>query len=254
MRNNQLIEIERDGQTMKVRLTDQPRRNALSSEMFDALSELASKLRTDTATTSVILCGHPQFFSAGADKNDIASRAYNKVRLPDRLMLMRRAAEAIRAWETVPQVTIAAIEGYAVGAGVTLALACDFRVSGQGAYFYGPEVDLGFGFGLNTVPRLVTLIGPAKAKAFIMFCEKWYAKKLLTLGLVDHVVADGAAEAHAAQMAQTINRKPQAAIYYTKLMVNAAANALHELASFADSDQILLCIKEMEASDSGRTI
>lgn len=247
MRDNQYLRVERTGPTAKIRLVDLPRRNAISTEMIDALADIAAGLRRDSSIRSVILCGHSEFFCAGADKKSIRNRTYNKLPLPERAVLLRRAAEMIRAWETVPQVTIAAIEGYAVGAGVTLSLACDFRVCGKSTYFYGPEVDLGFNFGLNTVPRLNSLIGPAKTKAFIMFCEKWYSQELLSLGLVDHVSNDNGAEAHAEMLANTINKKPQAAIYYTKLAVNAASTALTDVASFADVDQILLCIREMDS-------
>jgi len=69
-----------------------------------------------------------------------------------------------KAWETMPQITIAAMEKMAVGGGVALALACDWRVLGRDAYLYVPEVKIGLNLQWGALPRLITLVGPARAK------------------------------------------------------------------------------------------
>ena len=76
-----------------------------------------------------------------------------------------------QAWEEIEPVTIAAIEGFCVGGGVALAMACDFRIAGAGAMMRLPEVPLGINMSWRSLPRLATIAGPSRAKRFTIFGE-----------------------------------------------------------------------------------
>ena len=91
----------------------------------------------------------------------------------------------------MPQITIAAMEKLAVGAGVAIALACDWRVLGRSAYLYVPEVKIGLNLQWGALPRLITLVGPARAKRITIMCEKMPASQALEWGLVDELAEDG---------------------------------------------------------------
>src|SRR3546814_1727011 len=93
-----------------------------------------------------------------------------------------------RAWEDMPQLTIAATEGLNVGGGIALTLACDWRVMAESAYLYVPEVQIGIPLGWQTIPRLVNLVGPARAKQIVLLGEKMSAAKAQEWGIVDFVV------------------------------------------------------------------
>src|SRR6185436_1814539 len=98
-----------------------------------------------------------------------------------------------RAWEEIEAVTIAAIEGYCIGGGSALVLACDFRVMGEGAYQRLPEVPLGINMSWRSIPRIVALAGPSRAKQFVMFGEACDAGRCAEWGFADEVVATGGA-------------------------------------------------------------
>jgi len=137
----------------------------------------------------------------------------------------------------MPQVTIAAMEKLAVGAGVAVALACDWRVLARDAYLYVPEVKIGLNLQWGALPRLITLVGPARAKRITIMCEKMPASKALDWGLVDELAEDGETVEKAHAMAGVVLSMPAATVRMVKQAVNATAGALHAATAFADADQ-----------------
>lgn len=110
---------------------------------------------------------------------------------------MRIGPELCDAWERVEQVTICAIEKFCIGGGAALAAACDFRIVARTAYFRLPEIPLGMNMSGHAVPRLVSLIGPSRAKQLVIFGEKVAAEQAQAWGLADEMVEDGEALAAA---------------------------------------------------------
>jgi enoyl-CoA hydratase/carnithine racemase len=82
---------------------------------------------------------------------------------------------------------VAAIEGYAIGGGMALALAADWRVIGRSAYLCVPEVRLGMPLSWGTIPRIASLVGPARAKRVVTLCERFVGQQALDIGLADRV-------------------------------------------------------------------
>jgi enoyl-CoA hydratase len=140
----------------------------------------------------------------------------------------------------MPQVTIAAIEGLAVGAGVAIALACDWRVLASNAYLYVPEVKIGLNLQWGALPRLISLVGPARAKRIVLLCEKMGAQQALDWGLADEVTERGGAVERAMELAGLVAAMPAATTAMVKQAINATANALHRASAFADADQSTL--------------
>ena len=143
-----------------------------------------------------------------------------------------------KAWEAMPQITIAAMEKLAVGAGVAIALACDWRVLGRSAYLYVPEVKIGLNLQWGALPRLITLVGPARAKRITIMCEKMPAAQALEWGLIDEVADDGRTVAKAMEMAEVVLSMPQPTVRMIKEAINATANALPAASAFADADRV----------------
>ncbi|RLC71451.1 MAG: hypothetical protein DRI26_05085, partial [Chloroflexi bacterium] len=159
--------------------------NAMSEQMIQELVQLFTELRQDAVTRFVIFTGAGRAFSAGADVATLAD-------LGKDLTLARMGQllghDFMRSLENLEQVTIAAVNGLAMGAGLSLAMACDFRIASETASFGIPEAAVGVFFTWGCTPRLTKLIGPAKAKELIMTADPVDAKEALAIGLVNKVL------------------------------------------------------------------
>ena len=240
----EFVVARREAGIATVRLIREERRNALSAALLRELEQVARTLRLDSSVSAVVLTGGDRVFSAGADKND--PEIFAATRTVDRRLGLLARADIARAWEDLPQVTIAAIEGYVVGGGVTLAVCCDFRVIAEDAFLYVPEVDLGLSYGWGSLPRLNALIGPALAKRLVLLAERIPAAQALDWHLVDFVTAKGQAMDRALQLAGQLASKPRLALEIDKRTINAFNAAIAHLAGHADSDQSILCRLAME--------
>ena len=245
-----LLRVERNGSVAIVTFDRGERRNALSLAAMQALTRTAEDFRDDAQTAVVILIGTDREFSAGVDLKDPARWDIDALPLAERRTIASWGGRMCRAWDEMPQLTIAAIEGFNVGGGVALTLACDWRVMAEGAYLLVPEAQIGIPLGWQTVPRLVNAVGPAKAKQIILLGAKISAEEARAAGLADWVAPDGEAAAHAAKIASTVAKNPSAVVRMTKQHVNAYANALNHVSSFMDVDQALLCNQSEEAIEA----
>jgi enoyl-CoA hydratase len=230
------VTIEKHGGIAVVRFDRKANLNAFNEQLVVELTHAARSFHDDLDTHAVVLTGAPSGFSAGFDLKATDSWPSD----PDDLRRRQRAYGGVRlckAWETMPQITIAAMEKLAVGAGVAIALACDWRVLGRDAYLYVPEVKIGLNLQWGALPRLITLVGPARAKRITILCEKMPAAQALDWGLVDELADSGRTVEKAMEMAQTVLSMPPATVRMVKEAVNATAAALHAATSFADADQ-----------------
>jgi enoyl-CoA hydratase len=236
---DRLVTVVRDGAIATVTIDRGDGRNALSRQLMLELCEAASGFADDLQTQVIILASKGAF-TAGADLKDPAADQVRAAGLLERRHFLKLGPDLCDAWQKVEQVTICAIEKYCIGGGVALAIACDFRIVGQSAVMRLPEIPLGMNMSWHAVPRLVSLIGPARTKRFVMFGEKIGAQELLAWGLADGVSLDGEAGAVAWRWAEKVAKLPPNALRMTKHSVNATASALHHAASFMDLDQYLL--------------
>ena len=233
------IRVERSGEhVVEVALNRPDARNALNGELMEELTEAAALLRLRTDVRAVILTGNDRYFSAGADLS--ASQA----RVSQTLIESRRSVMAgpdmCRAWSEIEAVTIAAIEGYCIGGGAALVISCDFRVMGASAYLRLPEVPLGMNMSWRSIPKIAALVGPSRAKQFVMFGEAVDAAKCLDWGFCDEAVETGGALAAARRWADKVAGLPPIPIRMTKEAVNAVTQATAQASIYMDRDQFLL--------------
>jgi enoyl-CoA hydratase/carnithine racemase len=233
------ISIARDGAIATVTFDRADGRNALSRQAILELTQAARSFADDLETQAVILTGKGAF-TAGADLKDPAMDRRKANGLLERRHMVRIGPELCDAWEKIEQITICAIEKYCIGGGAALAASCDFRIIGAGAHMRLPEIPLGMNMSWHAVPRLVSLIGPSRAKQFVIFGEKVEAEQARQWGLCDEVVADGKALAAAQAWAAKVAKLPPNAVRMSKQSVNASANALHAATTFMDLDQYAL--------------
>jgi enoyl-CoA hydratase/carnithine racemase len=233
------VTVTKDGDVAVVTFDRKGSLNAFNQTTILELTDVAKTFQDDLKTRAVVLSGAPKAFSAGIDLKDQATWE----ELDDDVALRSRFYRGVRlcqAWEDMPQITIAAMEGLAVGAGCAIALACDWRVLAADAYLYVPEVKIGLNLQWGALPRLVTLVGPARAKRITLLCEKMGPEHALDWGLIDEIAPSGETVAVATGMAQAVAEMPPATTRMVKEAVNATANALHRASAFADADQSAL--------------
>ena len=230
------IAVKRQGPIATVTLN----RSTLSLDMLRELREIASGFHDDLDTRIVILTGASSRFSAGLDLKDREIRKMLSGSVEERRERVLLGPRACRAWEEAPPVTIAAIEGYCVGGGVSLVIACDFRIMGQSAFLRIPEVGLGLNYSWGSIPRLLHLVGPAKTKKMILLGDRVPAETCLAWGLADQVVGDGSTMEAAMVMAEKILAKPPIPVAMTKRAVTEVASSLDRSSIYMDADQFLL--------------
>lgn len=235
----EFITVARDGGIATVTMDRGDGRNALSRQLILDLTATARHFADDLDTQAVVLTSKGAF-TAGADLKDPGMDRRRANGLLERRHMVRIGPDLCDAWEKIEQVTICAIEAYCIGGGAALAAACDFRIMGESATMRLPEIPLGMNMSWQAVPRLVSLIGPARAKRFILYGEAIAAEEALAWGLCDEVAPDGSALEAAMRWADRTAKLPPNAVRMTKASVNATANALHHATSFMDLDQYAL--------------
>ncbi|HZC16990.1 MAG TPA: enoyl-CoA hydratase/isomerase family protein [Caulobacteraceae bacterium] len=233
------VTLTREGRVALVTIRRGDRLNALSREVMSALTDIARELRGDTSTSAVVLAGDP-VFSAGADLSDRKHGAGGEVPLIERREALRIGPDMCAAWEAIDQTTIAAVEGFCLGGGLALIAACDFRIAGRGAHFRLPEIPLGMNMSWGSQPRLISLIGPSRAKRLVIFGERVPAEQAEAWGLVDVVTEDGAAVALARQWADKVAALPPLAVRMAKRAITEIAAANHAASTYMDADQYAL--------------
>jgi enoyl-CoA hydratase len=235
------LTVERNGPVAAVRIDRGDGLNAMSAKLSRELTEVAHSFADDLETTAIVLTGTEKAFCAGRDLRDPEIVANNAKPLLARRRLAGGGARLCQAWEDIEALTICAVEGFAVGAGLALSLALDIRIMGAGAHFRAPEVALGLSMGWGAIPRLVNLVGPARAKQILILSNlRVSAKDAFDWGLAQEIVEDGAAATRALEIAQEAATMPPLTVRLTKQAVNAVANATAKASIYMDTEQLVL--------------
>lgn len=191
--------------------------NALNRSMVDEIDAAADLIARDNDIRVVVLTGEGKHFAAGADVKNMAEMVPEEAR-------NFAFGSTVNKLENLPQPVIAAVKGYALGAGFEIALAADIRLAGNSARFGLPEINLGIMPGAGGTQRLPRLIGSAQAKELIFLGHHIDAPTALALGLVNRVVDDEELMDEVYKMAEKIAAKPPLALKMAKRTVNTGLN------------------------------
>jgi enoyl-CoA hydratase/carnithine racemase len=205
-----LVEVSRAGSACILTLRREAKLNALSTALEE---ELLRALTSDDVVESacVVFTGGPKVFSAGADINEL--RDLDPAAILD---YYRRTGDVYEQVAALEQPSVSAIAGYALGGGLELALATDFRIADETAVFGLPEVSLGIVPASGGLLRLVRLVGPSAAKDLMLLRDRITAEEALALGLVNEVVAAGTALERALELAERLDGLPRLAVSVAK--------------------------------------
>ena len=196
--------------------------NALNSETLDELNTCLSEIEARDDVKVVILTGGPdkkdnpyKSFVAGADIAEMVNLSAAEAEA-----FGLRAAQPFFKLGEMRQVTIAAVNGFALGGGCEIAMACDIRIAADNAIFGQPEVGLGIIPGFGGTQRLARLIGMGRAKELIFTCDNINAEEAYRVGLVNKVVPKEELMATAKAMAKKICSKGSYAVSTAKAAIN----------------------------------
>lgn len=189
--------------------------NSLDEEVLRELQEAFEKVQVTEDIKVAILTGEGRAFVAGAD----ISQMVNLTGIEGQKM-MKKGARVMDYIENVDKPVIAAVNGFALGGGCELAMACDIRIASEKAKFGQPEVNLGVIPGFGGTQRLPRLVGKGMGKYLIMTAEMIDAQTAKDIGLVEKVVADEDLLAECEKVARTIMSKGPLAIKAAKIAIN----------------------------------
>jgi enoyl-CoA hydratase/carnithine racemase len=184
MRDSGLVRIDMSKQTAVVTL-NKPPVNALYIDLFHAVSQTLETLEGDDRVRAVILTGGEKIFSAGMDLKAVGSAGTEEL-----LRLLEVGYGFFQGMEKYPKPTIAAIRGHALGGGLGLAIACDFRIAGETAVFGLPEARIGFPLMWGVTSLYMRTLGRGPALDLLLTGRNISAGEGLGMNLVKSVVPD----------------------------------------------------------------
>ena len=234
------LTVDRRGQIAIVTLNRPDRFNALSIDHMKEIERVAESFRDDLETRVVVFTGAGTHFSAGRDLKDPETARPDTESLLVRQRQYHLGPRMIRSLFEMNQITIAAINGCALGGAACIVSALDFRVGAADCFVGYPEAGLGFPLSWVGLPLCVHLVGPARAKRLVILARKEKAGTLLDWGFLDEVVPKDRLMERALEMAEDYAAQPPIAVQMVKRSVNAISSALDQAIMHMDSDQVLL--------------
>jgi enoyl-CoA hydratase len=194
--------------------------NALNAATLDEIAAALSKVAADDAARALLVTGAgDKAFVAGADIAEMRNATIEQAR-----DFSERGVRVMHALEALPVPVIALVNGYALGGGCELALACDWILAADHAVFGQPEVNLGIPPGFGGTQRLPRRIGPARALELLTTARQVKAEEAAAIGLANQVCPSSELRAKGLEMARTIASKGPVAVRLAKQAVQRGAN------------------------------
>jgi len=217
----ELLRYAADGPVARITLDRPEKRNALSIALSDELIRAIARVQESTAVKVLVIQGAGETFCAGDDITEMHDWG-------DANGVMRRARlyqTMANALEELDKVTIAAVDGFAVGGGLEITMACDFVVATRRALWGMPEVDVGITPGWGGTTRMARLIGRRMTKEVNLLGALHPARRAVELGLWNRVVGDDQLEAEVNALVEVLLSKNQQAVRQLKFIINRGIEA-----------------------------
>jgi 2-(1,2-epoxy-1,2-dihydrophenyl)acetyl-CoA isomerase len=221
----------RDGAVAIITLNRPESLNSMNPDLLNRLPDLAQQAADDPSVRCVVITGAGRAFSAGGDVKGMADRNAPSLTAPpvpgSGNKSLRQQEEISRLLYEMPKPTVAAVNGHAVGAGLSVALAADIRIASEQAKFGTAFARVGFSGDFGGTWLLQRLIGPARAKELYLLAEVFDAQKALALGLVSKVVPHDTLMAETMALAHRLADGPTVA--YARMKDNFSFGATNGL-------------------------
>lgn len=228
------IDRQRRGTTLVLTINNPRRRNALNAAAEAALAAAVREAMADEQCRAIVLTGAGGVFSAGGDISDMSEGAVEAQRR------LQRAGEIVMLLSRGPKPVVAAVQGYATGAGLSIAVACDQVVAGCGAKLGAAFVRVGLIADVGLLWTLPRRVGTGFAKRMLLFGELVDAQEGHQHGLVDVVVEDEKVMETALELAERLAGLPPLAIEYSKAILARSELELEALLMVEAQTQAVL--------------
>jgi enoyl-CoA hydratase/carnithine racemase len=220
------VQCKLDGAVQCIAINRPEKKNALTAEMYDALADAVVQAEADSAVRVMLLHAIGEAFTGGNDLLDFLQKPWSGQEIPPAVRFIRAVTHARKP-------IVAAVQGLAVGVGVTILLHCDLVYAAEGAKFIMPFIDLGIVPEAASTMLFPALMGHQRAAELLMLGDPLAAQRAYELGLVNAVVAPHALLATASEAARRLEGKPQGALLACKRLMKMANQAevnraLHE--------------------------
>lgn len=236
------LNLSRDGHVALIEFNRPDKLNAMTPEMADLLEQAVAQCNADDAVRAVVLTGAgPKAFCAGSDIAELDTYAS-----PWEFRNRREYCDCIRA---LRKPTIAAINGYAFGGGLEMALACDIRIASDNARLGAPEIKLGWIGGGGVTAHLVHAIGQSNAAWMILTGDPVHAGQALAWGLVSEVTAPDALRQRALKLAALVAARAPIAAQTARANLRAAVSMPLEKAVEYERDLQTICFATEDAAE-----
>jgi enoyl-CoA hydratase/carnithine racemase len=208
----------REGTTGWMLFNNPARHNAVSLDMWEAVPRILDAFERNEDIRSIVVAGvGGRAFVSGADISEFAERRSSRETIAHYNAVADRAGQALTGCR---KPTIAMIQGYCIGGGVGIALACDLRIASDNSRFGVPAARLGIGYSYGGVARLSDIVGPAFAKEIFFTARQFDATEAREMGLVNRVRPAAELDAYVRQYAEAIGVNAPLTIAAAKLCVD----------------------------------
>ena len=235
------VRVEASGGVATIRI-DRPKMNAINPQMLAELTEAANTIAADGDVRAAVVWGGPRIFAAGADIGGFTG--LDRAEAQD---LSRVFNDAFLAVENMPQITVSAVNGYALGGGMELAMSTDFRVAAEDAVLGQPEIRLGIIPGGGGTQRLPRLVGVTRAKEIIYTGRNVHPDEALAIGLISAVHAPEETYNAAVEMAAGYAAGPAALRMAKQAVMDGLALSLADAVA-CETEQFGACFDTEDAS------
>ncbi len=240
-----LVTVTHESGVGIVRLNRPEKRNALDLAMRAAIAEAVQALADDPCVGAIVITGGDKVFAAGADLNLLVEKGSQEVADID---LGSYWAPVVECRKPI----IAAVSGFALGAGCELAMMCDFIVADPTARFGQPELGVGIMPGAGGTQRLVRSVGKQVASMLLLTAEQLTGERAHQLGLVAQIAAPGKALDRAIELAGKASRMPQKAVAATRRVLRQGAELSLDAALALENREFLLLFDTADKTEGMR--
>ncbi|SFG91247.1 enoyl-CoA hydratase-related protein [Pseudomonas sp. NFACC45] len=239
------VVVERNGAVAILRLNRVEKRNALDLSMRVAIASAMQELERDNGVAVIVITGGDSVFAAGADLNLLVDKGAQQVAELDLGQYWAPVAKSQKP-------LIAAVSGFALGAGCELAMMCDILVADNSARFGQPEARVGIMPGAGGTQRLLRAVGKPVASLMLLAGELLSAERASQLGLVSELVTEGSALARAIVLAQATATMPPKALRAIKRVLALGADQSLDLALALEHREFLLLFDTQDKTEGMR--
>ncbi|MCL2152063.1 MAG: short-chain-enoyl-CoA hydratase [Oscillospiraceae bacterium] len=219
--------------------------NALNLDVLASLEKAVAQAKEDKDVYVLIITGAGRAFVAGADIAQMKDLTSDEARA-----FGEYGNKIFSSIESLPKPVIAAVNGFALGGGCELCMACDIRIAGEKAKFGQPEVGLGITPGFGGTQRLPRIVGLSKAKELIFTAQTINAEEALKIGLVSKVVPGEELMDAALEMAGKIAKNAQIAVRQSKIAINKGMQVDIDTALSFEAQAFGLCFSTEDQKDA----